>query len=30
MKEEEDNLFTEVNILRQMDHPNIIKLHELY
>lgn len=30
VKEEEENMFTEVNILRQMDHPNIIKLHEFY
>jgi calcium-dependent protein kinase len=30
IKEEEENMFTEVNILKQIDHPNIIKLHELY
>lgn len=30
IKEDEDNMFAEVNILKELDHPNIVKLHELY
>jgi calcium-dependent protein kinase len=29
-KEDEKKLFAEMNILRMLDHPNIIKLIELY
>jgi calcium-dependent protein kinase len=30
IKEEEEKLFSELNILKNLDHPNIIKLYELY
>lgn len=30
IKEEEDKLFAEMNILKKLDHPNILKLYELY
>jgi len=30
IKEEEEKLFSEMNILRTLDHPNIIKLFELF
>ena len=30
IKEEEQKLFSEMNILKNMDHPNIIRLYELY
>ncbi len=30
IKEDQEKLFSEMNILRQLDHPNIIKLFELY
>ena len=29
-KEEEERLFSEMNILKNLDHPNILKLFELY
>ena len=28
--EDKDILFAEVDILRKLDHPNIVKLYELY
>lgn len=28
--DDEDKLFSEVNILKQLDHPNILKLNDLY
>ena len=30
IKEEEEKLFAEVSILKELDHPNIVKLYELY
>lgn len=30
IKEEEERLFSEMNILKNLDHPNILKLYELY
>lgn len=30
LKEEEERMFAEMNILRDLDHPNILKLYELY
>jgi calcium-dependent protein kinase len=30
IKEEEEKLFAEVNILKTLDHPNILKIFELY
>lgn len=30
IKEDEENMFSEVNTLKQLDHPNIVKLHELF
>lgn len=30
IKEEEERLFSEMNILKSLDHPNILKLYELY
>ena len=29
-KSEEDKLFAEASLLREVDHPNIMKLYELY
>lgn len=30
IKEEEDKLFSEMNILKNLDHPNILRLIELF
>lgn len=30
LKEEEERMFAEMNILKDLDHPNILKLYELY
>jgi len=30
IKEEEERLFSEMNILKKLDHPNILTLFELY
>jgi calcium-dependent protein kinase len=30
IKEEEQKLFAEMNILKNLDHPHIVKLFELY
>jgi calcium-dependent protein kinase len=30
IKEEEEQMFAEVNVLKTLDHPNIVKLYELY
>eukprot|EP00330_Aristerostoma_sp_ATCC50986_P006776 CAMPEP_0114597122 /NCGR_PEP_ID=MMETSP0125-20121206/19359_1 /TAXON_ID=485358 ORGANISM="Aristerostoma sp., Strain ATCC 50986" /NCGR_SAMPLE_ID=MMETSP0125 /ASSEMBLY_ACC=CAM_ASM_000245 /LENGTH=62 /DNA_ID=CAMNT_0001801271 /DNA_START=434 /DNA_END=622 /DNA_ORIENTATION=- len=30
VKEEEEKLFAEVSLLKGLDHPNIVKLYELY
>ena len=30
VKEDEERMFAEMNILRNLDHPNILKLHDLY
>ena len=30
LKEDEEKLFSEMNILRTLDHPHIVKLFELY
>ena len=30
IKEEKDKLFSEMNILKNLDHPHIVKLFELY
>jgi calcium-dependent protein kinase len=30
IKEEESRLFSEMNILKNLDHPHIVKLFELY
>ena len=30
LKEDESKLFAELNILKNLDHPHIVKLYELY
>jgi calcium-dependent protein kinase len=30
LKEDEEKFFAEMNILKELDHPNIVKLYELY
>lgn len=30
LKEEQERLFSEMNLLKNLDHPNIVKLHELF
>ena len=30
IKEDEERLFSEMNILKSLDHPNIVKLYELF
>lgn len=30
VKEEAEKLFNEVSILKELDHPNIVKLYELF
>ena len=30
IKEEKKRLFTEMNVLKNLDHPNILRLFELY
>lgn len=30
LKEEQEKLFSEMNILKNLDHPNIVKLFELF
>lgn len=30
LKEDEERMFAEMNILKDLDHPNILKLFELY
>lgn len=30
IKEDEENMFGELNILKNLDHPNIIKVYELF
>lgn len=30
LKEEERKMFAEMNILKDLDHPNIVKLYELF
>lgn len=30
LNEEKEKMFAEVNVLRKLDHPNIVKLYELY
>jgi calcium-dependent protein kinase len=30
LKEEQERLFSEMNILKNLDHPNIVKLYELF
>ena len=30
IKEEEEKLLAEVNILKELDHPNIVKIYEMY
>ncbi len=30
IKEDEERMFSEMNILKNLDHPNILKLYELY
>ena len=30
LKEDEERMFAEMNILKDLDHPNILKLYELY
>ena len=30
IKENEDQMFAEVSVLKTLDHPNILKLYELY
>ncbi|CAD8176142.1 unnamed protein product [Paramecium octaurelia] len=30
IKEDEENMLSEVNTLKELDHPNIVKLHELF
>ena len=30
LKEDEERMFAEMNILKDLDHPNILKLYELF
>lgn len=30
LREEQERLFSEMNILKNLDHPHIVKLYELY
>ena len=30
IREEEEQMFSEVNVLKTLDHPNIVKLYELF
>lgn len=30
LKEDKEKLFSEMNILRHLDHPHIVKLYELF
>ena len=30
IKEDEERMFSEMNILKTLDHPNILKLYELF
>lgn len=29
-KQDEEKMFSEMNVLKNLDHPNILKLYELY